>query len=139
MTPLQSLIGSKLNNGFDFYSGHVSLRDIGFLKALTIGDFQLEFGQGLTLWSGLSFGKSSDAINLKRFARGVRPNTSANENLLFSGSSHDYRHQTFVIFSAFYSSHKIDANLVELDTLDNESVFSFFPSGIRTAQNSEGT
>jgi len=119
---IAKIIGSKLNNGFDFYSFHVSLKDIGFLKALTVGDYQLEFGQGLTLWSGLSFGKSSDAINLKRFARGVKPNTSANENRYFRGVATTIGIKHFN-FSAFYSSHKVDANIAEIDTLDNESVF----------------
>ncbi len=119
---IAKIIGSKLNNGFDFYSFHVSLKDIGFLKALTVGDYQLEFGQGLTLWSGLSFGKSSDAINLKRFARGVKPNTSANENRYFRGVATTIGIKRFN-FSAFYSSHNVDANIVEPDTLDNESVF----------------
>ncbi len=117
---IQELIGSKLNNGFDFYSGHFSLNEIGFLKALTIGDYQVEFGQGLTLWTGLAFGKSSDVVNLKRFARGVKPNTSANENRYLRGIATTIGIKN-INFSAFYSSHKVDANLVEFDTLGSEN------------------
>lgn len=119
---LQSLAGTNLNNGFDFVSFHVSLRDLGVLKALTIGDYQLEFGQGLTLWSGLAFGKSSDAINIKRFARGLRPNTSANENLYFRGIASTIGYKN-IDFTAFYSSHKVDANLVLSDTISDNSGF----------------
>lgn len=116
---LQNLAGSNLQNGFDFTSFHVSLVDIGFLKALTIGDFQLEFGQGLTLWSGLAFGKSSDAIGIKRFARGLRPNTSANENLYFRGVATTIGIKNIDV-TAFYSSHKVDANLVSSESLSDE-------------------
>ncbi len=119
---LQNLAGTNLHNGFDFLSFHVSLRDIGILKALTVGDYQLEFGQGLTLWSGLAFGKSSDALNIKRFARGLRPNTSANENLYFRGIATTIGFKNIDI-SAFYSSHKVDANLVLGDSLLDVSGF----------------
>jgi len=119
---LQDLAGTNLHNGFDFLSFHVSLRDIGILKALTVGDYQLEFGQGLTLWSGLAFGKSSDALNIKRFARGLRPNTSANENLYFRGIATTIGFKNIDI-TAFYSSHKVDANLVLGDSLPDGSGF----------------
>ena len=57
-------------NGFDFYSGHLYLRGFGKLKALALGDFHAQFGQGLTVWSGLAFGKSADVMTSKRNARG---------------------------------------------------------------------
>ena len=37
--------------GFDFYSAHLFVRNIGPVKALAIGDYQAQFGQGLTYWS----------------------------------------------------------------------------------------
>ncbi len=69
---IQRLIGDRLKNGFDFYSFYFSLHDIGILKAVTVGDYQLGFGQGLTLSSGLAFGKSAEAVDLKRNARGIK-------------------------------------------------------------------
>jgi hypothetical protein len=53
-------------NGFDFYSAHFYIRDAGKLRSLAIGDYQVQFGQGITLWSGLAFGKSSEAVNIKK-------------------------------------------------------------------------
>ena len=128
---IQNLIGSKLKNGFDFYSLFFSLFDFGHLKALTVGDYQLEFGQGLTLWSGLAFGKSSDAINLKRFSRGVRPNTSANENRYFRGAASTVCFNNIDI-TAFFSSHNVDASLDFADTLNNEefTISSLQESGL---------
>lgn len=38
----------KQGNGFDFYSAHFFLRNIRFVKAFAIGDYQATFGQGLT-------------------------------------------------------------------------------------------
>ncbi|MBC8487728.1 MAG: helix-hairpin-helix domain-containing protein [Bacteroidetes bacterium] len=133
---IRNLVGTKLKNGFDFYSIHFSLKDIGHLKALTIGDYQLQFGQGLTLWSGLAFGKSSDAIDIKKFAVGVKPYTSTDENGFFRGIASTIGIKNFDI-SAFYSSHKIDANLGEIDTLTDETPYitSLQESGLHRTPN----
>ena len=76
--------GSK-KQGFDFYSGHFFMKNFGVLKALAVGDYQAQFGQGLTFWSGLAFGKSADAIGIKRNAVGLRPYTSVDENRFLRG------------------------------------------------------
>ncbi|MBL4652519.1 MAG: helix-hairpin-helix domain-containing protein, partial [Flavobacteriales bacterium] len=52
--------------GFDFYSAHLYLKNIGKIKYLAIGDYQIMLGQGLTMWSGRAFGKSADVINIKK-------------------------------------------------------------------------
>lgn len=133
---LQTLIGSKLKSGFDFYSMFISLHDIGFIKALSIGDYQLDFGQGVTLGTGLAFGKSATSIDMKRFARGVRPSTSANENLFFRGAATTIRLSKLDI-TAFYSSHKVDASIIEADTLGTEEAFisSLQESGLHRTPN----
>lgn len=110
----------KGNNtyGFDFYSAHFFLKNQGELKALAIGDYHLEFGQGLSMWSGLAFGKSATAINIQRKPRGVRPNTSANEALYLRGLAATYRLLGNIEFTAFYSGKKIDASINTRDTGD---------------------
>src|SRR3569832_19153 len=50
--------------GFDFYSAHFFYRGNHLLKALALGDYYVQYGQGLTLYSGLAFGKSSDVMNI---------------------------------------------------------------------------
>ncbi len=108
-------------HGFDYYSGHVHLRDFGRLKALSLGDFQVQFGQGLTLWSGLAFGKSSEAVNVKKNGLGLRQYTSVDENNFFRGAG-----ATVAIgvldFTAFYSSKYRDANVLLIDTLEQEEM-----------------
>jgi len=133
---IRQITGSKLKNGFDFYSFHLNLNDFGFLKAFSVSDYQLEFGQGLTLWSGLAFGKSSGATDIKRFARGIRPSASANENLFFRGAAATFEIQKLDI-TAFYSRHNVDANLSEPDSLDSEAVYitSIQESGLHRTPN----
>jgi len=133
---LQELLGNKLRNGFDFSSFHVSLKDLGVLKALTVGDFQLQFGQGLTMWSSLAFGKSADAVNIKRFAGGVRPYTSSDENRFFRGIATTIGAGKFDI-SAFYSSQKIDATIDIGDTITDDPGYaeSLYENGLHRTVN----
>jgi hypothetical protein len=119
---LQKLAGSKLRNGFDFYSFHLNLHEFGILKSLSLGDYQLSFGQGLTLWSGLAFGRSSEATDVKKFGRGIRPSTSANEYLFFRGAAATLNYKN-IDLTAFYSGRSIDARLSEPDSLDAETSY----------------
>lgn len=58
--------------GFDYYGYHLMISDIGIIKKAIIGKYQLQFGQGATLWSGFAPWCSLDAP-LRRFGQGIRP------------------------------------------------------------------
>ncbi|HNR54646.1 MAG TPA: helix-hairpin-helix domain-containing protein [Flavobacteriales bacterium] len=99
-------------NGYDFYSAHFFLRNIGRLKALAIGDYQAQFGQGLTFWNGLGFAaKSSFTMNVKRNAPGLAPYTSVNENLFLRGVAATFEVGRHFEVTAFGSRKDIDANV----------------------------
>ncbi len=120
--------------GFDFYSAHLFLRDLGKLKALAIGDYQAQFGQGLTFWNGLGFGgKSSFTMNVKRNGVGLMPYTSVNENLFMRGVAATYEVAKNLELTGFYSNKGLDANITSvpagsdtLDTIEPEAVFTSF-------------
>ena len=120
--PGEGFFNSSQPNGFDFYSAYGWIADLGVVKKIVVGDFHAEFGQGLTLWTGLAFGKSPDAVNIKRNARGIRPNTSVNENLFLRGGAATIELGKFE-FTGFYSHKKIDANAVLVDTSDRQIDF----------------
>jgi hypothetical protein len=65
--------------GFDFYSIHLFLRNLGKIKALAIGDYVVNLGQGLTQWQSLGFGKSVDVMNIKRQSPILLPYRSSGE------------------------------------------------------------
>ena len=119
--------------GFDFYTGHFFLRNIRFVKALAIGDYQAVFGQGLVMWRGFGFGKSVSIANMKRNAPGFRPYNSVDENRYLHGAATTLKFGK-IETSAFFSSKKIDANVVLADTsvtgaLDPEEVTSIIVTG----------
>lgn len=130
-------------NGFDFYSAHLYVRDIGRVKALALGDYQAQFGQGLTFWSGLGFNrKSSFTVSTAQSAPGIGAYTSVNENLFLRGGAATINFGKFD-FTAFYSDKKIDANLLENEndtssTLDADPIIlvsSFQESGFHRTEN----
>jgi hypothetical protein len=109
-------------NGFDFYSAYFALKNIGFLKSLVIGDYQAQFGQGLTLWTGLGFGKSGNAIDVKKYAQGIKPYSSANESGFLRGIGTTISLKSLE-FSLFYSYKNSDANIGEQDSLSQENLY----------------
>jgi len=112
--------------GFDFMSAHIAIRNYGRLKSLNIGDFQAQFGQGLTFWSGFSFGKTADAMNIKRTAQGLRAYTSVNEAQFLRGIGATVNFGNIDV-TVFGSRKFINTNVSDLDSASQDIVaFSSF-------------
>ncbi len=107
--------------GFDFYSGHVAIKNIRFVKTLVLGDYQATFGQGLTLWQGFAFGKSASPMNIKRYGIGIKPYYSFDENRFFRGAAGTFKLKNFE-FTGLVSYKKIDANATITDTVTNGEI-----------------
>jgi hypothetical protein len=116
--------------GFDFYSAHIFLKNIGHMKALAVGDFQAQFGQGLTFWSGLAFGKTADGTSLKRNATGLKAYTGADENLFLRGVGTTWQFGKFQA-TGFFSHKNIDGSVAVDSTKDEvATITSFLSSGL---------
>ena len=95
--------------GFDYTSWHVAIQNREGLQSLIIGDYSVSFGQGLLLWSGGAFGKSSNAVGgVVKNERGVRPYTSAQESAGFRGVAVTVGEQ--IQFTGFYSDRQRTAS-----------------------------
>jgi hypothetical protein len=120
--------------GFDFYSAHLFARNIGVIKALALGDFTVNLGQGLIQWQSLAFKKSPDALNIKRQSTILRPYNSAGEINFHRGVGITLQKKRWEA-TVFGSYRKLDANTI-IDTSANyeEFISSFLTSGYhRTA------
>lgn len=120
--------------GFDFYSGHIFIRDIGIVKHAVVGDYLVSFGQGLTLGMGVAMGKTASALSIKRVAYKLKPYTSVDENLFMRGAATTIKLKN-IETTLFASSKKIDANVTsQADTADGSDdgtiVSSFQNSGV---------
>lgn len=97
--------------GPDFVSAHAVVYDQGRLKTLALGDYQLQFGQGLLLSSGLAVGKGAETIaNLRRASLGVRPYAALLENTFFRGAAATYQLAPGWEATAFASRKSLDAS-----------------------------
>jgi hypothetical protein len=96
--------------GFDFYSAHAFYKGGKYLKSVAIGDYRMQIGQGLNLWTGYAFNKTADATNVKKNARGLQAYSSVNENMFLRGAAIEAGVKNFSFF-AFGSIKKVDASI----------------------------
>lgn len=129
---------SLSKNGFraptDFFSFHVEVKRKGVIRQIVIGDYHLRFGQGLTLWNGFAFGKSSETIRIKKYGTGISPSSSSDENRFFRGLAISLGTGN-LRFSCFYSSNRIDGTpAAEHADAPDPDIGSLYESGLhRTA------
>ncbi len=110
--------------GFDFYSFHFFLQKAGIIRALAIGDFTVNLGQGLIQWQTIAFTKSSQALAVKREAASLRPYHSAGEFNFHRGLGIRLQLRNWQT-TVFVSSQKISTSR-EADTSGREDPFSSF-------------
>lgn len=95
---------------FDFVSANVALFKLGKVKKLVLGDYTLQFGQGLTLWSGFAFGKGPDVTSVAKKDLGLRPYTSTNEYSFFRGAAATINLYKNFDLTPFVSFRRLDAS-----------------------------
>lgn len=110
----EALFGEAQRGGFDFYSGSVYVRNQGMLKGLVVGDYALQFGQGLAMWNGLGFGKSSMVQGMARQSTGLRPYTSSNEVPFLRGAAATIALGHFSV-TPFVSKRRLDGSVSYTD------------------------
>ena len=98
-------------NGFDFYSAHFFVKDLSEkLRVVAIGDFKVNFGQGLIIRNGFSTGKSAFTMNIKRNNKPLERYSSVNEIDFMRGLGTTLKLTKNVELTTFISRRKIDGN-----------------------------
>ncbi len=113
-------------NGFDFYSAYIQYNSKGILKQVNLGDYQIKFGQGLSIWSGLGGGKSSLTTHNAYKSQGIKSYKSTDENQFHRGISLLLAPLKNVNFALFTSYKKKDG------TLQSDSIKPFISSIVNT-------
>lgn len=131
--PGEEFFKGTQKQGFDFYSGHLMVKGIGPVKTLVLGDYLAQFGQGLVIWSGYTFGKSSMVTSTRKRAQGLKKYSSADENLFLRGAGVTLTYKN-IDFTTFVSKKRIDANITVVDSLTGEAeeVSSLQTSGLHS-------
>ncbi|MFY0651755.1 MAG: helix-hairpin-helix domain-containing protein [Cyclobacteriaceae bacterium] len=114
--------------GFDYYSFHFMKENVGNFKKVIIGDYQMQFGQGLLLGAGFNPGKGAETITtVKRSNAGIRPYTSVLESGFMRGAAATYELDDFEL-TAFYS------RLAQDGSIKNDTTFTDFDEYISSIQ-----
>lgn len=101
--------GEKWNA--DFKSAHLAIFNTWKFDKIVLGDYSLQFGQGLTLWSGFAFGKAPDVTSVAKKDLGLRPYNSTNEYSFLRGLATTVAIGKHLDFTGFVSYRKLDASL----------------------------
>ena len=134
--------GTILQKGFDFYGYHLMLSDIGVVRRVIVGKYNLQFGQGATLWSGSAPWMAGN-MPLRRFGQGIRPASALCEYGFLRGAAAtlsllpQWLPESLEL-TLFYSNNDNDATLSTLaDTSDDgEQLFqSLYQSGYHRTAN----
>lgn len=122
--------------GFDYTGAYGNFRIGPSGQRIFIGDYHVNFGQGLVANQGFSMGKSSETTQIFRSGQGIRSSSSTDENLFFRGIASQFKIGP-ITFMPFVSYRTLDANI---DTIEGKSQFGAFQiSGYhRTSSEIEG-
>lgn len=120
--PGEAFFRGAQKEGFDFYSGHLFAKGGKYLRAVAVGDYQVQIGQGLNLWSGYAFRKTADVVNVKRSAIPLKPYTSVDETRFMRGAAVDLGYKNWSLLT-FVSRKGIDGSLVA-DTLNKDEEYA---------------
>ena len=116
------------NRGFDFNSFHIQFQNIGKISKFCIGDYKVNFGQGLVIGSGTMFGKSANTTYSFQQKEGIFRYTSTNEVNFLRGGGMSLSHK-HITTSFFLSKKDIDC------TINGNRITSFKTDGLHRTQN----
>lgn len=119
---------------FDYQSAHIGIYNAGRFKKIIVGDYTLQFGQGLTLWSGFSFGKAPDVASVAKKDVGLKAYTSANEYAFLRGLATTVNIKKHIDFTPFVSSRNLDGSL-SLNSTNEEVLATINETGLHRTAN----
>jgi len=111
----EQFFNGNQKSGFDFYSAQIQIKNVWRFSQIIIGDYQANFGQGLTFGSGLSARKSAYVLNVNRYFQSIRPYRSINEFEFMRGAAINYDYKSWQVVG-FVSNKKINTNFQNADT-----------------------
>lgn len=123
--------------GFDFCSAYAAVTTEHRIKRLIIGDYRLQWGQGLVAWSGFASGKSAVALGNEKSARGITPYSSTDENNFLRGVALALKPLPNLTTEVFFSNKKTDGNVPEKERISEEDAVtaSLYRSGYHRSEN----
>lgn len=97
--------------GYDHYSYYLQLKDLGVIRNLCLGMYQVQLGMGLVMNGGFYLGKLATLQSMGRFVTGLRPHSSRSTQGYLQGAATTIcLHRNWQL-TAFASYRPLDATL----------------------------
>lgn len=100
------------NSGFDSYSFYFLVHNLGKIKTLAVGNYRLNFGQGIVINSDYSLGKSVSIATMGCKTTGIKRHSSSDEYNYFQGVAATYQIKDILV-SGFYSYRNLDGKITD--------------------------
>lgn len=124
----ESFFSGANKEGFDFYSGHIHLKEYSqLIKDFIVGDYTVSMGQGLILHNGFGSNKSAYVMDIKKGGRQLRSYNSINEINYYRGVATTLGITDDIKLTLFGSKKKVDAGIFS-DTTDIDVGLETFSS-----------
>lgn len=110
----------------DFTIWHISMKDLGIIRNVILGDYFIEAGMGIALWRASGYSKGGEVISpLTRKERGLRPYLSADEQSFFHGIASELQLGSLTGM-LFYSSRLLAGSIDSLGQVSTLSTSGFY-------------
>ena len=109
----EALFAGSQRQGFDHYGFHLLVKDMGCLRRFVVGDFNLQFGQGTTLWTGFAPYSTLGSLGY-RSARGIVPASAFTEYGYLSGIAATVSLREPWEITLFYAYTPLDATVPKI-------------------------
>lgn len=106
----ESFFRASNPQGFDYLSAYISVKGRRWLKQCLLGDYQLQFGQGLAMGMGFQVSDVSPE-GVRNQAYGLKPHTSANESQFLRGAAATLGLGRHWDVTLFLSVRRVDASV----------------------------
>lgn len=116
------------HKGFDYFSAHLSVKDLACIRHFLLGDYRVAFGQGLVINTDFTLANTSDVMNTSRKGGTIKRHYSTSEANYLRGAALSVKLGT-LLTSLFYSQRAIDASV------DDSTIFSIKTDGYRRTAN----
>ena len=117
----------KQRAGFDFYSFHLFTGRAGAIKALVLGDYTVNMGQGLIQWQGMTLGMGAGLVTTEKQSSILHPYSSPGEVSFYRGAGITLKKRNWEL-TGFFSSRHIDAT-IRMEAGNHEYISTVLTSG----------
>lgn len=113
----------------DYFSPYVLIKNLGPFRKIIIGDFDVGFGQGLTVNTSVSIGKIAGNMIAQKYLTGIKPHTSTIEYGFKRGIAAETDLGIHWKLILFFSRKGTDGRIQEYDSV-NEKIYTVSLPGV---------